>query len=193
MFRAFSRPSSGAQWLQWQPLVLPSYRGESRAVFVVGPAGGKTPETRWAVNKCQDNKLENCCILLVIYLNCTMMHGLTNFNLKKVNTKTIKHSNRPLSNYLCHMLFHCLDRIVDTTSTVCFDMIYLTAIGWSPGGSSTVHIYIQTVQRTTQTIYRTSQKVGRVRTVPRLCGFYPGICLTNEEKVRKNLSQGSHT
>jgi hypothetical protein len=38
MFRAFSCPSSGAQWLQWQPLVLPSYRGESRAVFVVGPA-----------------------------------------------------------------------------------------------------------------------------------------------------------
>jgi hypothetical protein len=39
MFRAFSRPSSGAQWMQWQPLVLPSYRGDSRAVFVVGPAG----------------------------------------------------------------------------------------------------------------------------------------------------------
>jgi hypothetical protein len=38
MFRAFSRPSSGAQWLQWQPLVLPLYRGDSRAVFVVGPA-----------------------------------------------------------------------------------------------------------------------------------------------------------
>jgi hypothetical protein len=39
MFRAFSRPSSGAQWLQWQPLVLSSYRGDSHAVFVVGPAG----------------------------------------------------------------------------------------------------------------------------------------------------------
>jgi hypothetical protein len=26
MFRAFSRPSSGAKWLQWQPLVLPSVR-----------------------------------------------------------------------------------------------------------------------------------------------------------------------
>jgi hypothetical protein len=26
--------------------------------------------------------------------------------------------------------------------------------------------------------------------VPRLCKFYPGICLTTEEKVRKNLSQG---
>ena len=39
---------------------------------------GKTPETCWAVNKLQDNKLKNCCIRLVIYLNCTIMHGLTN-------------------------------------------------------------------------------------------------------------------
>ena len=38
MFRAFFCPSSGAQWLQWQPLVLSSYRGDSRSVFVVGPA-----------------------------------------------------------------------------------------------------------------------------------------------------------
>ena len=42
MFRAFSRPSSGAQWLEWQPLVLPFYRGDSRAVFVVGLAGPTT-------------------------------------------------------------------------------------------------------------------------------------------------------
>jgi hypothetical protein len=60
VFRAFSRPSSGAQWLQWQPLVLPSYRGDSRAV-----------------NKRQDNKLKNYCIRLVIYFNCTTIHGLT--------------------------------------------------------------------------------------------------------------------
>ena len=46
MFRAYSRPSSGAQWLQWQPLVLPSYRGDSRAVFVVGPAGPTTNRAR---------------------------------------------------------------------------------------------------------------------------------------------------
>ena len=26
--------------------------------------------------------------------------------------------------------------------------------------------------------------------MPRLCGFYPGICLTTEEKARKNLSLG---
>jgi hypothetical protein len=101
VFRAFSHPSSGAQWLQWQPLVLPSYHGGSRAVFMVGPAswlawlrtqhnchhdtkikpeaataviellmlGGKTPETCWAVNKRQDNRLKNCYISLVIYLN----------------------------------------------------------------------------------------------------------------------------
>ena len=32
-----------------------------------------------------------------------------------------------------------------------YDMIYLlTAIGLSPGGSSTVHIYTQTIHRTTQ-------------------------------------------
>ena len=30
-----------------------------------------------------------------------------------------------------------------------------------------------------------------MRTVPRLCEFYPGICLTTEEKAWKNLSQGS--
>jgi hypothetical protein len=29
-----------------------------------------------------------------------------------------------------------------------------------------------------------------MRAVPRLCKFYPGICLTTEEKERKNLSQG---
>jgi hypothetical protein len=48
MFRAFSRQSSGVQRLQWQPLVLPSYRGDSRAAtaFVeLLMMGGKTPET----------------------------------------------------------------------------------------------------------------------------------------------------
>jgi len=34
-----------------------------------------------------------------------------------------------------------------------YDMIYLlTAIGLKPGGSSTVHIYTQTIHRTTQLI-----------------------------------------
>jgi hypothetical protein len=64
------------------------------------------------------------------------------------------------------------------------DTIYLlTAIGLSPGGSSTVNIY-------TQTIHRTTQKLGRVRAMPRLCELYPVISLTTEEKARKTLSQG---
>ena len=29
-----------------------------------------------------------------------------------------------------------------------------------------------------------------MQAVPRLCKFYPGICLTTEEKAWKNLSQG---
>ena len=32
---------------------------------------------------------------------------------------------------------------------------------------------------------------GRLLTVPRLCGLYPGICLITEEKAWKNLRQGS--
>ena len=75
-------------------------------------------------------------------------------------------------------------------------MIYLlTAIGLTPGGSSTVHIYIQTIHRTTQNkqYIERHKEFETVRTVPRLGYLYHGICLTNEEKARKNLSQGSRT
>jgi len=56
----------------------------------------------------------------------------------------------------------------------------LTAFGLSPSGSSTVHIYTQTIHGTTQLIW---QECG-------LCELYSGICLTTEGKARKNLSQG---
>jgi hypothetical protein len=49
-------------------------------------------------------------------------------------------------------------------------MIYLlTAIGLPPGGSSTVHIYTQTVHRTTQNKQDIEQhkNIGRLRAVPR--------------------------
>jgi len=66
-------------------------------------------------------------------------------------------------------------------------MIYLlTAIGLPPGGSSTVHIY-------TQTIHRTTQKYWECAGHAHLGELYSGICLTTEEKARKNLSQGSRT
>jgi hypothetical protein len=38
----------------------------------------------------------------------------------------------------------------DMIYDIIYDMIYLTAIGLTPGGSSTVHIYTQTIHRTTQ-------------------------------------------
>jgi hypothetical protein len=50
-------------------------------------------------------------------------------------------------------------------------VIYLTAIGLTPGGSSTVHIYTQTMHRTTkstQTIHRTTQST---RTIHRTTQF----------------------
>jgi len=43
---------------------------------------------------------------------------------------------------------------------ILYDMIYLIVIGLTPGGSSTVRIYTQTIHRTTQptqTIHRTTQ------------------------------------
>jgi hypothetical protein len=69
----------------------------------------------------------------------------------------------------------------------------LTAIGLPPGGSSTVHIYTQTIHRTTQNkqYIKQHKHFERVQAVPRLCGLYPGICLTTEEKARRKLSQGS--
>jgi hypothetical protein len=39
------------------------------AVIELLMMGGRTPETCWAVNKRQNNNLENCCIWLVIHLN----------------------------------------------------------------------------------------------------------------------------
>jgi len=69
----------------------------------------------------------------------------------------------------------------------------LTAIGLSPGGRSTVHIYTQTIHRTIRNKQNIEQhnNFGRVRAVPRLGKLYAGICLTTEKKARKNLSQGS--
>jgi hypothetical protein len=67
----------------------------------------------------------------------------------------------------------------------------LTAIGLPPGGSSTVHIYTQTIHRTTQNQQYIEQHkhFGRVATVPRLGELYPDFCLTTEEKGRKTLGQ----
>ena len=55
------------------------------------------------------------------------------------------------------------------------------------------HLHTNTIHRTTQNEQYIEQHkhFGRVRAVPRLCGFYPGIRRTTEEKARKNLSECS--
>jgi hypothetical protein len=93
-FRASSRPSSRAQWLQWQPLVLPSYRGDSRAVFVVehvinvGIINWKIVAsglwTIWIVRWCIDLQTLNT-ILTKIKLNLSY---------SKLTAKTIKSNKR---------------------------------------------------------------------------------------------------
>jgi len=50
-------------------------------------------------------------------------------------------------------------------------------------------LYTNNTQNDTkQTIHRTTQQFGRVGAVPRLGELYPDVCLTTEEKARKNLS-----
>jgi hypothetical protein len=57
----------------------------------------------------------------------------------------------------------------DIYDTILHNTIYiLTAIGLKPGGSSTVHIYTQTVHRTTQstqTMHRTAQSSTQNNTI----------------------------
>jgi len=72
-----------------------------------------------------------------------------------------------------------------------YDMIYLlTAIGLPPGGSSTVHIYTQTVHRTTQNKqYKERHKnFGRVRVVPRLGEFHLGFYFKDPVTVHRDNS-----
>jgi len=64
-------------------------------------------------------------------------------------------------------------------------MIYLlTAVGLQPGDSSTVHIYTQTIHRTTQNKqYIEQQKnFGRVRAVPVFAGYALAFALQLRKK-----------
>jgi hypothetical protein len=69
-------------------------------------------------------------------------------------------------------------------------MVYLlTAIGLSPGGST--HLHTNNTENNTNN-NRTTQittNVEQCGPCPVFASFYPGICLTTEEKARKNLSQ----
>ena len=70
---------------------------------------------------------------------------------------------------------------------VIYDMIYLlTAIGLTPGGSSTVHIYTQTIHRTTQstqTIHRITQLTNWEECGP--CPVFASYTLAFAIQLRK--------
>jgi hypothetical protein len=74
---------SGRLWFYLRivvTVVLCSWSGRPAATAVTEllMMGGENARIMMSLNKRQDNKLKNCCIWLVIYLNCTMMHELTN-------------------------------------------------------------------------------------------------------------------
>jgi hypothetical protein len=74
-------------------------------------------------------------------------------------------------------------------------MIYLlTAIGLSPGGSSTVHIHTQTIHRTTQNkqYIERHKHFGRVQTVPRL-GIHATAQMSSRAQEEQNLGSGIRT
>jgi hypothetical protein len=106
--------------------------------------GGRTLETCWAVNKRQDNKLEHCCIWLVIYLNCTMMDGLTNLELKKVFVFPFSKTSRYVLFYSTaaeiwkHANAGSVTHLLTLVTNVCIYFsrsswsIYATGDGYSP-------------------------------------------------------------
>jgi hypothetical protein len=79
------------------------------------------------------------------------------------------------------------DMIHDTIWYDIYDMTYLlTAIGLTPGGSSTVHIYTQTIHRTTQstqTIHRTKQFTNKEECGP--CPVFARYTLAFFLQLRK--------
>jgi hypothetical protein len=74
-----------------------------------------------------------------------------------------------------------------------YDMIYLlTAIGLTPSGNSTVHIYTQTIHRTTQstqTIHRTTQLTNWEECGP--CPVFASYILAFALQLRKKHGETS--
>ena len=99
MFRASSRPTSGAQQLQQQPLVLPLERGGSSAVGRgrAGRPGGPTTTNSTATTY----HLEIVASSWLIYFNCMMMHGLANFEFTNAVFIVIRYLIGPRYTFTC--------------------------------------------------------------------------------------------
>ena len=85
--------------------------------------GGRTPETCWAVNKRQDNKLENRCIWLVIYLKCKCNLSLITCTNSTTNVSEAHQVTVTLTNigifYICSILFVVIRNASNETNQHC--------------------------------------------------------------------------
>jgi hypothetical protein len=73
-------------------------------------------------------------------------------------------------------------------------IIYLlTAVGLSPGGSTHLHTSNTRNNTNNNRITQITNNVEECGPCPVFASVYPGICLTTEEKARKNHSQGIYT
>ena len=70
-----------------------------------------------------------------------------------------------------------------------FDIYLLTAVGQTPGGSSTVHIYTQTIHRTTHNKQYTEQQNNLEECGP--CPIFAGFTLAFALKLRKKYRNPS--
>jgi hypothetical protein len=65
-------------------------------------------------------------------------------------------------------------------------------LGWHPVAAAqytfTHKQYTDYRERNIHKNQKNLKLILEMRAVPRICELYPGICLTTEEKVRKNLS-----
>ena len=90
--------------------------------------------------------------------------------------------------YLAYNTVYYPDQQIQDIYIYIYIYIYLlTAIGFVHAGSSTVHIYTQTIHRKTQLIW---EQCGPC---PVFASCTLAFALTTDEKAQENLSQGSRT
>jgi hypothetical protein len=82
------------------------------------------------------------------------------------------------------------DMIYDTIYDMIYDIFVKMQLGCHPVAvvQYTFKHKQYTERHKTNNTYNNTNIFGRVRAVPRLCVLYCGICLTTDEKARKNLS-----
>ena len=95
--------------------------------------------------------------------------------------------------YNSHTTLKPVPTLLQQRQVAVTDMIYLSTIIWlTPGGSSAVHIYTQTIHRTKHiTTTQITTNLEECGPCPVFANFTPAFALQLRKKHGKNLSQGS--